>query len=179
MDETSRVVNAIHFLVRDAFAEEELLLETLFLALAVSEADILMLSIHKSRVRIVLVGTKIIEELLIGSIHHNMTLILNILVVKLRDSKRVGLGVLVVATQYTSSQHVFVEQISEATADHVVPRCRLKRQRSAFEGCLEHTAFDAFTSRQELVDGQIAFADQRAAGNAQQRPMSRFACERY
>lgn len=107
-----------------------------------------------------LVSTQIVEELLIGPIHHNMTLILNVLVVKLRHSKCVWLGVLVVATQYTSSQRVFIQQVSEASSSHVVPRCRLKRQRSAFEGCFEHTSFDAFTSSQKLVDGQIAFADE-------------------
>lgn len=172
MNETTRVIDTIHLLIGDSLAEEELFLETLLLTLAIGKSNILMLSIHKSRVRIMLIGAKIIQELLIGSIHHNMTLILNILVVKLCDSKRVGLGVLVVATQYTSSQHVFVEQISEAAANHVVPRCRLKRQRSALEGCFEDTTFDAFASSQKLADGQIAFADERAAGNAQKWPVS-------
>lgn len=48
MNVTSRVINTIHFLVGDAFAEEELLLETLLLALSIGETNILMFSIHKS-----------------------------------------------------------------------------------------------------------------------------------
>lgn len=179
MDETSRVIGAIHLMICESFAEEKLFLETFFLTLAIGEAYKLMFRINECRVRIMLVCTQIVKKLLIRTIHHHMTLVLDVLVVYLRHSKWIWIGIFVISTQYASTQRVFVQQIHETSASQIVPHRCLERQRSAFEGCFEQTSFDAFTSSQKFVDGQVAFADERTAGNAQQRPMSRFACKRY
>lgn len=115
-----RVVHSIHLLVSQSFAKEKFFLEASLLTFAVAESEVLMLGVDQRAFRVMFVSAEIIEELLVRAIHHHMTLVLDVLVVDLRHTKRVGLGVFIVTTQNASTHDILVQNIQESHAHHVV-----------------------------------------------------------
>lgn len=150
---TSRVFDAIHFRISQPFAEEVLFFEAFLLALTVAESDVLVFCVNQSTLRIMFVGAQIVQELFISTIGNNLTLVLDVLVIHLGDSECIWLGVLVFATQNTTTEDVFVEDVGKSHASDVISLRNLERNRATLESSLEKTALNTLSSRHQLVDG--------------------------
>jgi hypothetical protein len=128
------------------------LFEALLLALAIAQADVFMLGVDQRALRVVLVGAEIVKKLLIDAVAHHMALVLDVLVVDLRDPERVWLGIFVVATQNTAAHHVLVQNTREAHPHHVVALRDLKRDRATCKRCFEQAALDTLAASHEFVN---------------------------
>lgn len=93
VNEASGVIESIHFPVRQSFAEEIFLLEALLLTFTICQPDEFVFSVNQSTFGVMFVGAKVVKKLLVGSV---VTCHLDVLLVDLCHSERIGLGVLIV-----------------------------------------------------------------------------------